>query len=378
MRGTLILAAGRPQTPRQTGLAEYDIRIAHTDEEVAAHTETCVPEAIILDLSATSIDLPALCHALRRRPLTRTIPIIALTPPASRASARAAGADVCLSHPLDEEEIRQYLQAQRQSTTLDGLRQLLDGVSSEDAEGLMHLLAHDIKGPGSAAVSVLSMLVDVPDITDPIIIQNLRYALSSAQRQFHVLDEMLDLFCLLNGLFPLDIQAVDVAEVVQRVLSAGKTALARKDIRVTSRIPATLPAAAADANLLRQTLSTLLSNSLKFCIQGDTLTIDAQADHARLVLAFTDTGRAILPDCADALFDLRLQWSARKRGSRTSVACGLPFCRAALRAMQGTVRARSNADGSHTTFALTLPVYKHIAPDRAARQARTHDEGNHD
>jgi two-component system cell cycle response regulator DivK len=72
------------------------------------------PDVVIMDLAMPELDGYAASKRLKRSPLTRTIPIIALSAvPTSRSEARAAGCDAFLSKPCLPEllwcEIRLFL-----------------------------------------------------------------------------------------------------------------------------------------------------------------------------------------------------------------------------------------------------------------------------
>ena len=71
------------------------------------------PDIIVLDLSLPQIDGWTLCQTLKRTPLTRGIPVIALsgfTDKKSRERAQAAGVDAFLSKPCLPEDLAQEIQ----------------------------------------------------------------------------------------------------------------------------------------------------------------------------------------------------------------------------------------------------------------------------
>ncbi|MBN1285291.1 MAG: hybrid sensor histidine kinase/response regulator [Anaerolineae bacterium] len=342
----------------------YEVCIACSFEDVVGQARAHSLQAIVVDLLMTGIDGLAMCRDLRRHPLTAQVPIIAVVEAGSaarRADARAAGADVCLPRPLDWADLQYHLHrlAQRDRSEADGALLSLKTMPRDEAEGLMDMLAHDLRSPTVSVVNGLSLLIEAVDERDRLEMEKrLKYALMSARRQLRALDELLNMVRLESDLLSVNIEAVDVAAVVREVLAEMYDALASKGLCVVDEIPAGLPEAAADVELLRQAVRTLLDNSIKFCAQDDRLTIRACAGEAgRLTITWTDTGRAVMPDSLDEIFDLFAQWRVRQRGSRTSVAWGLPFCRSALRVMHGDIHAEPAADGVHTAFIITLPVY---------------------
>lgn len=72
-----------------------------TDGAVAFNQATAIhPDLIVLDLAMPYVDGWAAAERLRRSPITRHIPIIALTAiPGARDSARLSGCDAFMSKP---------------------------------------------------------------------------------------------------------------------------------------------------------------------------------------------------------------------------------------------------------------------------------------
>jgi len=72
-----------------------------TDGAIAFNQATAVrPDVIVLDLAMPHVDGWAAAERLRRSPITRHIPIIALTAiPGTRDSARLSGCDAFMSKP---------------------------------------------------------------------------------------------------------------------------------------------------------------------------------------------------------------------------------------------------------------------------------------
>jgi CheY-like chemotaxis protein len=91
----------------------FRVELAADGREGLKQAHVLRPDIIVLDLSMPQIDGWTLCQTLKRTPLTRGIPVIAVTgfvDDKSRERAQAAGVDVFLSKPCLPEELAHEIQ----------------------------------------------------------------------------------------------------------------------------------------------------------------------------------------------------------------------------------------------------------------------------
>jgi DNA-binding response OmpR family regulator len=88
--------------------AKYAILTARTKDEALQLARQSLPQAMIIDLDVSDVDVAALCQEVRSSPRTQHIHITLLTPHArhdDRLLALSSGADEFLSKPVDAEEL---------------------------------------------------------------------------------------------------------------------------------------------------------------------------------------------------------------------------------------------------------------------------------
>lgn len=347
----------------------YRVLATANVETALARAGTHLPEAVVVDLTHPSVDGLSVCQRLRQNPVTTAVPLLALTPAADsalRQAALEAGADELLTHPLDWVEIQARLRSLRAAQPHHG-GLFVHASASRQAEtvGVADLLAHDLKSPLSIIVGALELLVYTDRKSDPAVVTRLvGGALEATRRQMRMIDELIDLSRLEVGALEWKREVVSLADVANEALVEAADAIGAKRLRLDVRVPPDLPAVTADRNLLRRVLLSLIDNALKFTVHEDTVYVEGHVsnDGAFCALVMTDAGRPVLPAYADAIFERAIQWRARREGSRTSVALGLPFCRAVLRLMGGDILVRSvqspSGDVERTAFTITLPVHR--------------------
>ena len=110
----------------------------------------------------------------------------------------------------------------------------------------------------------------------------------------------------------------------------------------------------ADQNRIKQVISNLLSNSLKFTEQG-TITVTAERNnhndmHSELIVRVKDTGIGIPAYMLPKLFSKFVTKSEKGTG------LGLYICKGTIEAHGGKIWAENNKDTKGATFSFSLPL----------------------
>ena len=115
-----------------------------------------------------------------------------------------------------------------------------------------------------------------------------------------------------------------------------------------------------DPSQLRQLLTNLVDNAIKFTPQQGVVSIELQrsADGTRVELTVSDTGIGIPTDALAHVFDRFYQVDkARQRDAEDrGNGLGLSICQSIVLAHAGTISVRS-LFGQETEFTVTLPIH---------------------
>ena len=132
-----------------------------------------------------------------------------------------------------------------------------------------------------------------------------------------------------------------------------------KGLSLKLQFPQALPATlVGDAARLRQILTNLIGNALKFTDQGGvtvTARLDGSGAAANYVIEVADTGVGIAADRLEAVFEPFVQAEASTARRFGGTGLGLTISRGFARAMGGDIVARSTP-GQGTTFVVRLPA----------------------
>lgn len=230
-------------------------------------------------------------------------------------------------------------------------------------------MSHEIRTPMTTVIGYNDILSEMAkDHKHPEAMKDAVSAISRAgSHLLMVVNEVLDLSKIESGKLAINPAQFRTGELLAETLTTFQVQANQRDIKLEvvfkTPIPATIT---ADAYRIRQILINLLSNALKFTIQGS-ITILASYEKNQLTLAIKDTGIGVDPAQLESLFmpfeqershqDVGSHEKTRPLSSfdNQGTGLGLSISRQLAEMMQGTLSATSDpARGS--TFTFTLPV----------------------
>jgi signal transduction histidine kinase/CheY-like chemotaxis protein len=188
---------------------------------------------------------------------------------------------------------------------------------------------------------------------------------SSGRHLLGLINDVLDLSKVEAGRVDLRQESLDVAAVVDEAVSPLRPLIDSKRLTLTTAIPAL--SVNADQLRLRQMLTNLVSNAIKFTPDGGGLFIGAHRAGHETHISVADTGPGIPKADQHRIFEEFLQLgdnTARSAGT----GLGLALTRRLAEAHGGRIEVDSQpGDGSR--FTLVLPVGRGAAPAGPAQPA---------
>ncbi len=163
--------------------------------------------------------------------------------------------------------------------------------------------------------------------------------------------EVLDSSRIDAGTFSYRFEELDLAGLVnETVATAG---LAGGPGRISASVPPDLPAVRGDPARLRQVLTNLIDNAVKYSPDGAPVEVRASAVDRHATIEVVDSGSGIPARDRELIFEKfgRVHGTSSKPGT----GLGLYIARAIAEAHGGTLEV-SSAPGHGSTFALNLPL----------------------
>ncbi len=212
-------------------------------------------------------------------------------------------------------------------------------------------LAHELRQPLAPMATAVGLL-RISEEPEPR-----ARALDVLERQIgqmqRLVDDLLDAGRLASGKIDLHRERLDLRGIVTEIAEGMAPSIEEHRLRLTVSMPPDEIVIEADVHRLRQVLSNLLTNAVKFTPEGGRidLAVHRSATHAEIQVR--DTGQGIPEGVLPHIFDLFVQTAAENGGG---LGIGLAVVRRLVEAHGGTVDARSDGLDTGAEFIVRLPL----------------------
>ncbi|WP_297514844.1 ATP-binding protein [uncultured Caulobacter sp.] len=216
-------------------------------------------------------------------------------------------------------------------------------------------MSHEIRTPLNGVLAMAEVMA-MDDLTDA---QRERLAVirESGSVLLGVLNDVLDLSKIEAGRLEIEDRPFDIAQLAQSIRETFAPQARTQGLAFEVAVaPEAQGLWRGDADRLRQILGNLISNALKFTLQGAVAVRFASAeDGSGLRIDVADTGIGISPDILPRLFDKFVQADSSTTRRFGGSGLGLAICRELAALMGGSIRVQSR-EGRGSTFTVLLAL----------------------
>ena len=246
-----------------------------------------------------------------------------------------------------------------------------DAESAMMAKGeFLATMSHEIRTPLNGIIPLLDILLSsklAPDQHEYVVT-----AFSSAKQLLSIVDDILDYSKIEANKLELETVGINIREIVDSVTRLMLRNAEGKGLKFTSSIdPNVRLAMRGDPVRLRQVLTNLVSNAIKFTERGQ---VDVKVSkrgetrtHYELVFAVRDTGIGLSGEQQARLFKPFSQADASTTRIHGGTGLGLVICRRLVELMGGQIGVKSET-GRGSTFWFTAPLLKAVGDMTPSRQ----------
>lgn len=262
-----------------------------------------------------------------------------------------------------EEELHQYqihLEAIVEDRTKD-LKIAKDKAEESDMLKTAFLanMSHEIRTPMNAIVGFSNLLLD-NDPTDTEKEDFVKQINANSEVLMNLISDIIDISIIESGQIKLNKSKVYPAEMIKELLTIfeiEKHKINKDFISLSTEYENSLKSIfiITDAIRLKQVLSNLISNALKFTHQGSIIIGFKQSNPNNIIFYIKDTGIGIAPANHEAIFERFSKYNAESETTLLpGTGLGLAICRELVQYMGGNIWFDS-AVNKGSTFYFSLP-----------------------
>jgi two-component system sensor histidine kinase BaeS len=261
------------------------------------------------------------------------------------AASRVANGDY--SRRVEEQGSREMRSLVRAFNGMAARLQLTE----EQRRGLMADIAHELRTPLTVIQGNLEGILDGVYSPDE---SRLKSILEETQILARLVEDLRTLALAESGALQLKKEPTDLDVLIGETVSAFRTQADAAGVKLENQVESSLPLLNLDPERIRQVLSNLIANALRYTPRAGTIQVRGKiglSETGRLVeVTVEDSGVGIPADVLPQIFN---RFYKSRDSSGTGL--GLPIARHLVEAHDGTISAESQP-GRGTTIRIRLPV----------------------
>ncbi|MEO0768831.1 MAG: sensor histidine kinase [Cyanobacteria bacterium J06649_4] len=231
----------------------------------------------------------------------------------------------------------------------------LDRLVRNEQKNLAHL-AHELKTPLSCIIGYSDLFLRQQAKASEIKVNFIERVLASGRQLLSIINETLEVSACRAGKVSVQVEPINACEVIEEVANVMDTLAKQKGLRVIVDCEQIRGTIMSDRSRLRQILTNLISNAVRYTEQGEVRISGRTSSHESeiITIAIADTGLGIVAEEQDRIFEPYYQGKAGQQ-LPSSTGLGLAIANQMVKLLQGSIKLISEPDiGS--TFTITLPV----------------------
>ncbi len=366
----------------------YNVRIEVEGLSVIQQVHLSVPDLILLDIMLPDINGFEVCQQLKADPLTESIPIIfmtALVDTVDKVKGLSLGAVDYITKPFQEEEllarVRTHLHLRQLSKTLElqnqQLKELAEELENRVAERTAELSQALEKEKELNQLKSRFITMASHEFRTPLaiissssgILQNFSDRLSEKRKQEHLetvqntikhITQILDDVLMINRAeaekIELQLEALDIISFCQHLKEEIEASSSQHKIDLTvdigDGIYDNVLIVQFDKKLLRQILTNLLTNAIKYSPESNIVNFSLSRENHKLIFKITDYGIGI-PEADQVNLFASFQ-RASNVGTISGTGLGLAIVKKCVDLHEGNLVLDSQL-GKGTIFTVSIP-----------------------
>ena len=228
----------------------------------------------------------------------------------------------------------------------------------------LSLTSHELRTPLTPMKAQLQMLEEgYKGIMSEEQRESIELVLRNLARLDKLIKDILDISRIEMGRIKLSFESMSINDAVKEAIKMQEPFADEKGIKIVARL-AKLPAIVGDSERLRQVISNLVNNAIKFSEKATDVLVETQRVGEAVQFSITDYGIGISEEDKEKLFKPFSQIDSSMSRKRGGTGLGLAIAKGIIHAHNGKIWVESEL-GKSSTFYFSIPIKQRIREEEA-------------
>jgi two-component system phosphate regulon sensor histidine kinase PhoR len=214
-------------------------------------------------------------------------------------------------------------------------------------------ISHDLRTPIAGIKAMVETLQDTAIDDKQVALDFLTRINGEVDRLTQMVTELTELSHIETGKAELRRVPTNLNYLIEEVVGQMRPQAESKPVTITTDFNSNLPVIKVDKDRIRQTLTNLVHNAIKFNNPGGKVTITTTFDNESAIVSMSDTGIGISKEDLPHIFERF--YKADKARSQGGSGLGLAIAKHTIQAHGGSISVKSE-EGKGTTITFDLPL----------------------
>jgi signal transduction histidine kinase len=217
------------------------------------------------------------------------------------------------------------------------------------------IASHELKTPVTAIRGFMELVEEDIKNFPKDVRENLAAVVSASSHLNQLINDLLEISRSEAGTMKIELQPTELLPIIQGVVKELSPLARERNIQVKFEAPQPLPKVLASPDKIREIITNLLGNAIKYNRKGGKVDIMAFRLDDRIIMEFRDTGYGIPKDKQNKIFQKFFRAPTKEAQEVMGTGLGLFITRMLVEKMGGEVMF-SSTEGKGSTFAFSLKI----------------------
>jgi signal transduction histidine kinase len=216
------------------------------------------------------------------------------------------------------------------------------------------MLGHELRNP-LAPIGAAAELLQMAKLDEARVHQTSQIISRQVDHMTHLIDDLLDVSRVTQGMVKLDPVPLDVRFIVSEAVEQVTPLIQSRRHHFALHMQPATTIVKGDKKRLVQVLTNLLNNAAKYTNEGGSILLKTDVRESHVLIEIIDNGIGMPPDLVSHVFELFAQGERTSDRSAGGLGLGLALVKSLVELHHGTVHCESEGLGKGSKFTVCLP-----------------------